>query len=109
MDIETFVKESLVAIASGVKGANKALNDAAGGPNRNTFFVMNQASNTVGNRPTTFDFDLAVTATKEGAGGGGGKINLAIAEVSLDGKAKLTQESVSRIKFSVKIDTPIGQ
>lgn len=107
MDIETFVKESLVAIAAGVKGANAALNEGA--TDKHTYFIMNQATDAPGNRPTTFDFDLAVTATKEGAGGGGGKINLAIAEVSLDGKAKLTQESVSRIKFSVKIDRAIGQ
>jgi len=103
MDIETFVKESLVAIAAGIKGANQRMNTEAPENSRRTYFLL-------GANPLaqTLDFDIAVSATKEGGGGGGGKVNVAIVEVSLDGKAKVTHEDASRIKFSVKVDFGIS-
>ena len=100
MDIETFVKQSLVAIAAGIKGANQQMNKEA--PQARTYFLLG-----ANREAQTLDFDIAVTATKEGGGGGGGKINVAIAEVSLDGKGKVTHESASRIKFSVKVEAGI--
>jgi hypothetical protein len=41
MDIETFVKESLVAIAGGAKGANNAMHaKAPSGHERRTYFIV---------------------------------------------------------------------
>jgi hypothetical protein len=98
MDIETFVKESLVAIALGVKEANNAMHALAPDEERRTYFILQRGSS------APVSFDVAVAATKEGGGGLAGKLNIAVAEVSLDGKGKMTQENVSRIKFEVHVD-----
>ena len=101
MQIETFVRESLVAIAKGISNANQELNAAVNPPSstKRTSFILGA------NRlAETIDFDLAVSATKEGAGGASAKGHIAVVSVELGGTGKVTHQDVSRIKFSVKVE-----
>ena len=53
----------------------------------------------------SIEFDVAVTATHEKGKSGGASIKIHTAELGGKGEEKNIQESVSRIKFKVKIIT----
>lgn len=48
-------------------------------------------------------FDVAITSIVENEGKGGAKVRLAVVEADLGGKLKSSEQSVSRIQFSVAV------
>jgi len=105
MDLETFVANSLVEVAAGIRSANKAIGaawKADGVENVPATFFMLVPKSTAADR--TVEFDVAVTASTTREVGASGKGRILIAEASLDGKAEFAQERVSRVKFRVHVD-----
>ncbi len=89
MDISAFIKETLIALRSGIQDANKVAGN-------NPFGMMH------GDK---IDFDVAVTVSEKTEEKGGAKIGVAQI-VSLGGDIAAENQSArtSRIKFSIKIN-----
>lgn len=101
MELEEFIRTSLLQVMRGVKSAQEewgatisgggVISPAWGGPKD------------FAKRVQELKFDIAVTATSKTEGGGSGGIK--VLSVDLSGKASHTAESntVSRISFSIPI------
>lgn len=105
MELEEFIRNAILQIMRGIKGAQQEwkLNGSGAG-------VISPAwggSDDHVNRVQEVKFDVAVTATTKSEGGGGGGIKV-WAAVDLSGKASRSVENstVSHISFSVPILPP---
>lgn len=102
--LKDFVQNTLVEIAEAVRGANKQLNKEAGG---NSVFCL-RLNRGDSSKTRGIEFDVGVTATKEGKDTSG----FMVALVNLGGGAKAERatgnEMVHRIKFEVGLDTNWG-
>jgi hypothetical protein len=104
MDLENFIKETLVQISRGVSSANEHIapeRKKEDGTDLPKLFLLPP-----GNRQDQghgVHFDVAVTTQTTDEGGGGLKMRLAVVDADLGGKLTSAHESVSRIQFSVNI------
>lgn len=104
MDIQTFVKSTLVQIAQGVREAQKEVSEAGGIANPSTH-------NGLHNREVShIDFDLAVIVQSSTEAGGGAKLEIPTI-FSMGGSAKGTDSSqqTSRIAFKVPFVYPFDE
>lgn len=100
MELEKFIKGTLIDVRNGIHEANKEISVSQGkdlGKNDSALFVM---------RPSTaISFDIAVTVSsnKKGEVSGGGKINISVVDVGgqKSNEKKHSEEYISRIKFNV--------
>ena len=99
MELQEFIKHSLISITNGIGEANKEL----GNGNK---FVMPAMG--YGNEKGSIIFDIAVTASSESEKSKGGGLKISVVDFGGKVDNKITNESVSRIKFSIKPDTHIG-
>ena len=105
MDLEEFVKNSIVQIMRGIQSSQKAWNTKSSG-----YGVISPAwdgPDDFRNRTQDVKCDVAVTAASKNEGGGDGGIKV-IALVDIPGKFSHSVESstVSRISFSIPILPP---
>ena len=114
MDLQSFIKETLVQISNGVSDAQSALEDSGTviSPQVSPSFVSNGHSKmlrTSGSTPAiVVSFDVALTTT-EGTGTKGG-IGVVAGIVSLGSTGQSSNEitSVSRVQFDVPVSLPDG-
>jgi hypothetical protein len=97
MELEEFIKNTLVSLKNGVHAANDALIKQDGGDTR--IFALNANSK----EGSHVSFDVAVTATHETGKSGSGGIKIAVVGIGGEKSSKEIQESVSHIKFAVSI------
>jgi len=104
LDLQEFIKETLVQISRGVSLANDELSPKrikADGSPLPKLFVL---------RPGGQDshagvlFDVAITTQTDSSTKGGGKIKLAVFEADLAGKEVSSNTHVSRVSFSVNVN-----
>jgi hypothetical protein len=100
MDIQEFVKESLVQIAFGIKGANKTLNEETNSDNK--YFMLEASAHAEKRRG--IEFDIAVVAKEESGAQGGAKLNIPLMAIGGDVGGKSSSENVSRVKFNVAME-----
>lgn len=98
MELQEFIKNTLVSIKNGLHDANTEISKQTG-TDTQSFFVLEP-----NNRDKTqgyIIFDVAVTVSQENKQTGGGGIKIAV--VSLGGEVGnvSSQENISRIKFHV--------
>lgn len=101
MELEEFIKTTLVNIKKGVNSANVELAKMEGkelGKDAGAIFVINPG------KENNISFDIAVTTAKGTSGGG--KIRVAV--VNIGGDRSNSEEYVSRIKFLVNSHTSIS-
>lgn len=102
MELEEFIKKTLVSIYRGIHGANKEvlklIDDTSGSDTRPRFLIDAHNRN---NKEGYISFDVAVTVSSEIAKAGGAGIR--VAGISLGGEKTDTgiQEHISRIKFNI--------
>ena len=111
MELEEFVKKSLVQIVSAVKNAQSEVEDSGGAinPTGLQFWpkqLTGEKFNSEGNITQDVHFDVAVTAV-EGKGTKGG-IGVFVGAVGLgsQGESNISTQSASRIKFTVPVLFP---
>ena len=111
MDLQEFIKQSLVQIVAGIVDAQKEVeaNGATINPSGLILVpekVSGHARTDDGNVTQNIEFDVAVTST-EGTGSKGG-VGIAIGVVALGTQANSQQSSqaVSRLRFTVPILLP---
>src|SRR5262249_35381314 len=104
-----FVRESLIEIACGVREANAEINRLRSGEPGipTTTFILDSWRGDTGG--TKVDFDIAVSLTHESKGEGSGRLMVSVVEASL-GKEKISgSEQVSRLRFSVVVESVVGR
>jgi hypothetical protein len=96
MELEAFIRESLVLIISGVHGANTRVEIPEG--ELKPFILLRGG----GDRDNFVEFDIAVTSEK--ARGGKAGISVAGLNAGFGGWGGSSEERVSRIRFRVTIN-----
>ena len=105
MQLDDFIQSALVQIATGVYQANATLTGKKS-PTGNVPFLVTSGSN--GGKPTGVAFDVAVTSRTTAQGEGRAKLKIFVVDASADGKLSHEHERVSRISFTVAIDSRLG-
>src|SRR5258706_11064022 len=100
MELENFIKETLIAIKKGVRGANVELAKFEGGElgkDQQAMFIFRPDE-----KDSSIKFDVAITVSSENKAGGGGGIRIAIAKLGAEISESSALEHVSRIQFTLK-------
>ncbi|MEL7100670.1 MAG: hypothetical protein AAGM84_17730 [Pseudomonadota bacterium] len=106
MDLRDFVVSAISDISEAVSEADKLVKPLGGivNPGSNKFrgegkyeFVASR---------TSLNFDIAVTASKAGTGEVGGKAKIWVVEAKLGAAAETSNQTVSRLTFSVDVVLP---
>jgi hypothetical protein len=102
MELQEFIKNTLVSIKNGVHDANLELAKQEGkilGQDFAALFVMEPHNREKGQGYITFD--VAVTVSQESKKSGGGGLKIAVASLGGEVGNVESQEHVSRIKFHI--------
>ncbi|EHA1127954.1 MULTISPECIES: hypothetical protein [Vibrio] len=105
MELDAFIKETLVQISNGIQQANEELEPkrkSEDGTDLPKLYLLSPGRNQ--EQGNGVHFDVAVTSSAEDAGNGGVKVKLAVVQADLGGKIKTSETSVSRIQFSVNVN-----
>jgi hypothetical protein len=99
MELEEFISKTLVNISKGVKSANKEV----GG-----LFMIEPSSWYKDRTDGAIKFDIAVTASNESGQSGSGGIKVWSVGIGAEKQSSKLDETVTKIKFSVAINTAIS-
>lgn len=91
MDLSEFITKTLVSIKEGVSNANKQTS--------NSFQIQPHAK--------VVNFDIAVEIAKENENKKGGGLSIKVVEGNLENSSKSKQSNISRINFTVGVNTII--
>lgn len=117
MQLEDFIKTTLVQISSGINQANLELKDAESRPRVNPR-EMKFATEDMQNRPYAIvtgnhilpvhlvDFDVALHATEGTETGGGIAVAVGVVGLGTRGKSEASTQSESRVHFSIPMIFP---
>ena len=97
MELEEFISRTLISISKGIKSANKEV-IFGNGPS----FKLQPV-----HKDGYIQFDVAVTASKAKGTKGGAGIKLWAMSLSGQKEGKVSDQSVSRIKFNIMPNTDI--
>ncbi len=118
MDLQEFVKMSVVQICKGIQDANDELAESTAMVNPLNIIVNTESSQgyarTISARPERKDsrvvdkiqFDVAVTTEAGEQGKAGAKLSIASVGFGAEGKIESSNKSESRIKFSIPMVFP---
>jgi hypothetical protein len=98
MQLDDFIKNTLVSISNGVKIANEEIDKKRNNPAEKVFLLRPGSEQEKGQGVA---FDVAVTTEKSGNADTG--ISIAVVGLSLGGKVELSNQVVSRIQFVVNL------
>ena len=108
MELQEFVEQSLVQIATGVKNAQDKLNckDFKTFINPSDIVENPVYGYRIENKPQDIEFDVAVTISEEKTTKGGIMVAAGILGLGSGGQSRTENESISRIKFKIPILFP---
>lgn len=109
MELQEFIKNTLVSIYNGLHGANEEFAKQQGktlGQDFRALFTMEPFNRDKGQGYITFD--VAVTVSQESKRAGGGGFKIAVANLGGEKGEIKSQEYVSRIKFHIMPSQYIG-
>lgn len=109
MELEDFVKGTLVQVFRGVEAARNELSKSTGTVSPRVWesaATQSAEGPTHGDKVHYVDFDVAVTAASEKSSKGGIAVVTALLSVGAKGSSRTENEHVSRIKFSVPVVLP---
>lgn len=112
VDLDAYVRETLLAIVGGVLEAQKneqcghyVGRAPAGGAEH-----LKIANDLAGNTISLVKFDLATTVEEKSGARGGGSIKVVpFVEISGEGRSKAGASTVSRLQFSVPVSVPVPE
>ncbi|HPC37602.1 MAG TPA: hypothetical protein PKX03_02000 [Candidatus Paceibacterota bacterium] len=102
MELQEFIKNTLVSIGNGLHEANEEFAKQKGkklGEDFTALFVMEPFNREKGEGYITFD--VAVTVSQESKKSGGGGLKIAVASLGGEVGDVKSQEYISRIKFHI--------
>jgi hypothetical protein len=100
MDLQQFIKQTLVSVKKGVGDANDELGGKGKDKERQHYAIYSRNDGEV-------VFDVAVTVSAATKKNKEGSLRVAVMEVGVGKDDTSAQETVSRIKFCVKVDSTI--
>jgi len=117
MNLQEFITETLASIARGIEGAIEEVGDIAIiNPPTGDFLkdepygsyrrLQREETSKFPNLIHKIEFDVAVTAEKEGGTSGKARIGIAVVSAEIGGEGTLKSSSVSRVKFDVPMVLP---
>ena len=109
MDIKDFVENTLLQIVNGVNDANKKLIDTGAIISSKDIRPMREGTtlNTkTGDLVNLIEFDIAVTVNEKDTANGGAGIKIVGFNVGGTLQNEITNQSISRIKFSIPLTLP---
>jgi len=104
MELQEFIKNTLISIKGGLREANEEFAKQDGkvlGKDATVEFVMWHDSGTSGKRNNAIDFDVAVTVNQTTDGKVGAGIKIAVVNIGSEIGTSGATEHASRIKFSI--------
>lgn len=109
MKLGDFVAETLVEIAAGLRRANAQIAadwEAAGrqGIARQHFMLLPTGKHA---DDRVVQFDVAVSASREGKVRGTGKAKVLVVDAALEGEGAIAHERASRVRFRVQVEQGI--
>jgi hypothetical protein len=105
MELEDFIKETLVQISNGIQNANeklKPLRVKEDGSELPKLFLLSPGRKQ--EQGNGVHFDVAITTKTTDEGQAGAKVRLTVFEADLGGKLQSSDQTVSRIQFSVNVN-----
>ncbi|MDP3636721.1 MAG: hypothetical protein Q8R51_05005 [Azonexus sp.] len=105
MELDIFIKETLIQIARGIQSANETLATAQkidGAPENSKLYMLSPGHKH--DQGNGIHFDVAITSNIEDEGKGSTKVKLAVVEIDLSGKLSTSEQAISRIQFSVTVN-----
>jgi len=108
MELQEFIKNTLVSIKNGVHDANLEFAKQEGktlGQDFSALFVVDSSRDKGQNY---ISFDVAITVSEKSKKSGGGKLNIQVASLGGEAGDIKSQEHISRIKFHVIPHITIG-
>ena len=118
MNIQDFIRASIVQIANGVREANQELKENGAIVNPQNLVPNNGSSphygfisdtKEIARMVESIEFDIAVTTTESTEAGGGLSISVAAVGMNLGGRGSDSNTSISRLKFRLPIAWPLGE
>jgi len=100
MDLQQFIKQTLVSVKKGVADANDELGGGSKSKDRQHYAIYSRNDGEV-------VFDVAVTVSAATKKNKEGSLKVAVLEVGAGKNDHSAEETVSRIKFCVKVDSTI--
>ena len=101
MELDDFVKETLLGISRGVKSAMDVLPSIDSSASVNPTFQHSLRA-----KPQDVAFDIAVTAASAKEGSTGGGLKIVVAEFGGKGAMATSEERVNRVRFTVPLAMP---
>jgi len=105
MDLNEFIKDTLVQISRGIESANNDLGSERKKPDGSDLpklFLLSPGQNK--EQGEGVHFDVAVTSKSDKSGKGGAKFKLSVIEADIGGDIASSHQSVSRVSFSVNVN-----
>lgn len=110
MELKDFIVSAISDISSAVAEADEKIRDAGGlvnpGGHHRTMDAPEIGPQSFVAPRTTLNFDIAVSASKEGKGSAEAKAKILVIEASIGGEGKIRSETVSRLTFSLDVVLP---
>lgn len=106
MDLKDFVISAISDIANAVKEADNEIQALGGLVNPGVHTKPKGKEIEFVAPRTTLQFDIAISAAKTGEATAGAKARIWVVEASLGGKGEASNETVSRLTFSLDVVLP---
>lgn len=106
MDLKDFVVSAISDIANAVKEADEKIRELGGLVNPGVHTKPEGGEIEFVAPRTTLEFDIAISAAKSGEASAEAKAKIWVVEASLGGKGEATNETVSRLTFSLDVVLP---
>jgi len=105
MDLESFIKETLVAISQGVISANKVISTQNDGLN-DAFRLAPGDDKSLG---LGISFDVAITSNNSTTTNAGGKVKIiSVISAERSGERTRSNQDISRVNFHVRVDKTVS-
>lgn len=113
MDLKDFVSQSLIQIVEGVVSASKVVSDLGGAVSpaysARREETLGHTTDGSGRPVQGVEFDVAVVASTEAASEASGGLRISVLSVGMKGSDKDSQQTTSRISFTVPLASPPGR
>jgi len=112
MNLDEFVKEVLIEIISGIRGAQDVKGGAfivPSGDGGHEYAKHSRVSSSARLKSTIVDFDIALTAEDSSKTAGGGGLKVVGIGANIQGESSSKDTTVSRIQFAIPILLPESQ
>ena len=101
MDLEEFIRNTLVSLHDGVQSANKAIMGKQIGEGKTLTYAIEGIMGTDSKANPVIEFDVAVVASEGSESEGGAKLRIPFISAGGGGSSSAGSEATSRVRFRI--------